>query len=98
MTTKVAMAFIQGDDRFREHIFGILVEVQMEWEGRYYTRPLCSRRCGILSGTTVGAVRPGDSASRREKQISDGRNSRGCNSRSELDTASERQTGLSLKK
>ena len=40
MTTKVAMAFIQGDDRFREHIFGILVEVQMEWEGRYYTRPL----------------------------------------------------------
>ena len=40
MTTKVAMAFIQGDDRFREHIFGILVEVQMEWEGRSYTRPL----------------------------------------------------------
>ena len=24
---------------FREHIFGILVEVQVMWEGRYYTRP-----------------------------------------------------------
>ena len=25
---------------FREHIYGILVEVQTEWEGRYYSRPL----------------------------------------------------------
>ena len=25
---------------YREHIFGILVEVQVECEGRYYTRPL----------------------------------------------------------
>ena len=24
---------------FREHIYGIFVEVQVEWEGRYYTRP-----------------------------------------------------------
>ena len=24
---------------FREHIFGILAEVQVDWEGRYYTRP-----------------------------------------------------------
>ena len=24
---------------FREHIYGILVEVQVEWAGQYYTRP-----------------------------------------------------------
>ena len=24
---------------FREHIFGILVQVQVEWEGKYYARP-----------------------------------------------------------
>ena len=24
---------------FREHIYGILVEVQVEWHNRYYTRP-----------------------------------------------------------
>ena len=28
---------------FREHIYGILVEVQTEWEGRYYSRPLPKR-------------------------------------------------------
>ena len=27
----------------REHIYGILVEVQTEWEGRYYSRPLPKR-------------------------------------------------------
>ena len=25
---------------FREHIYGILVDVQVEWEGHYYSRPL----------------------------------------------------------
>ena len=25
---------------FREHIYGILVEVQVPWEDRYYSRPL----------------------------------------------------------
>ena len=42
---------------FREHIYGILVEVQTEWEGRYYSRPLpkslygCSSRPSVMAAT-----------------------------------------------
>ena len=28
---------------FREHIYGVLVQVQVEWEGQHYTRPFPKR-------------------------------------------------------
>ena len=70
---------------YREHIYGILVEVQTEWEGRTFIRPFpkktCTRRCKPWSMITVGASRHCSSARRIGTHQSEGCNS--CNSRGE---------------